>query len=198
MAEESSRKDDGDRLLERADAFLSRHRAPSAAQKGEEPSGAPSHEKPSEPVETPDIPTLTEIVIEDAPVMGRPAAPPAAEPASGSGEVLSRVQVQNLEHSVYQKLKRDLDERIVEVMRERVMPDIGGALDTALQRVTQNMKSDINHMVRASIEETLRGELQTLRLSFHEKEEREEAREEAHQEARDEMHEEARGEPREQ
>jgi valyl-tRNA synthetase len=196
MADEPSRKDDGDRLLERADAFLTRHRGANADQKPAEPPVAPFNEQASDPGETADIPTLTEIVIEDPPVTGRPAAPPAAEPSSDSAEVMSRVQVQNLEHSVYQKLKRDLDERIVEVMRERVMPDIGGALDTALQKVTQNMKSDINHMVRASIEETLRGELQTLRLSFNGKDAREEAHDEAREEVRDERREALRDEPR--
>ena len=198
MADERSRKDDGDRLLERADAFLLRHRAPAAAQNPEESPGAPADGRATDPGETPDVPTLTEIVIEDPQVIGRTAVPPAAGTPSGPGEVLSRVQVQNLEHSVYQKLKRDLDERIVEVMRERVMPDIGGALDSALQRITQNMKSDINHMVRASIEETLRGELQTLRLSFNGKEAHEGAHpdthEEAHEEVREEPHEEAREE----
>ena len=197
MADEPSRKDDGDRLLERADAFLSRHRTPATGPKPEETSSAPLDEQASAPGETPDIPTLTEIVIEDPPVMGRPAAPPAAESSSDATEVMSRVQVQNLEHSVYQKLKRDLDERIVEVMRERVMPDIGGALDTALQKVTQNMKSDINHMVRASIEETLRGELQTLRLSFNGKDAREEVRDEAREEVQDGQREELRQEVRE-
>jgi len=169
MADDPTRKDDSDDLLERADAFLARHRSTntgrSASSQAEEM--APSQAGESE--DTADVPTLTEIVIEDPPVMGRPAAPPAGGPSSEAAEVMSRVQVQNLEHSVYQKLKRELDERIVEIMRERVMPDIGGALDQALQKVTQNMKTDINHMVRASIEETLRAQLQTFRLSLESK-----------------------------
>jgi len=169
MADEPPRKDDGDELLERADALLARHRGANATQPASATSEMATPTQAGDMGETADVPTLTEIVIEDPPVMGRPAVPPAAGPSPDATEVVSRVQVQNLEHSVYQKLKRELDERIVEVMRERVMPDIGGALDQALQKVTQNMKTDINHMVRASIEETLRAQLQTLRLSLDEK-----------------------------
>jgi valyl-tRNA synthetase len=166
MAEEPKRKDEGERLLERADALLGRHRGANAAHTTTASSGVTPPTEAGDTGGMPDVPMLTEIVIEDPPVMGRSGVPPAAGPSSDSAEVMSRVQVQNLEHSVYQKLKRELDERIVEVMRERVMPDIGGALDQALQKITQNMKTDINHMVRASIEETLRAQLQTLRLSL--------------------------------
>src|SRR6185503_12526067 len=49
--------------------------------------------------------------------------------SSAPGELISRVQAQNLEHSVYQRLKRDIDDRIAAVMQERFLPDIGGALD---------------------------------------------------------------------
>jgi valyl-tRNA synthetase len=166
MADDPTRKDDGDELLERADALLARHRGANAAHATLSPSGITTPAQAGDSGEMADVPTLTEIVIEDPPVTGRPAAPPAGGESSDAAEVMSRVQVQNLEHSVYQKLKRELDERIVEVMRERVMPDIGGALDQALQKVTQNMKTDINHMVRASIEETLRAQLQTFRLAL--------------------------------
>jgi len=192
MADDPNRTDESDRLLERADALLSRHRpANTTEQKPTEPAAA----KDPESGEAPDIPTLTEIIIEDPPVMGRPSAPAAKEGDAESTEVMSRVQVQNLEHTVYQKLKRDLDERIVEVMRERVMPDIGGALDTALQKVTQNMKSDINHMVRASIEETLRGELKTRRLSFSDDDAREGTQETGQEGAPEPSREDPPGEP---
>ncbi len=180
MADEPPRQDDGDELLERADALLARHRGANITQSAPATSEMATPPQAGDMGETADVPTLTEIVIEDPPVMGRPGVAPAvAQPPAGPSpeatEVMSRVQVQNLEHSVYQKLKRELDERIVEVMRERVMPDIGGALDQALQKVTQNMKTDINHMVRASIEETLRAQLQTLRLTLDDKDAREKA-----------------------
>jgi len=172
MADDPIRKDDGDELLERADALLARHRGANA-QRMTPTSSATNAAAHSDDGgnELADIPMLTEIVIEDPPVSGRPAAPAPAGESSEAAEVVSRVQVQNLEHSVYQKLKRELDERILEVMRERMMPDIGSALDQALQKVTQNMKSDINHMVRASIEEALRAQLQTFRLSLEAKDE---------------------------
>ena len=45
------------------------------------------------------------------------------------GEVVSRVQVQNIEHAVYLKLKRGLDDQIAGVVRDRYLPEIGAALE---------------------------------------------------------------------
>jgi valyl-tRNA synthetase len=120
----------------------------------------------------PGIPTLTEIV-------------PAERLLAASGEVISRVQAQNLEHALYQKLKRDLDQQIAQVMQDRFMPDIGAALDAALAKISMDIKADMNDMVRASmldaalakikadingmvqasIEETLRAQLKNLRVA---------------------------------
>src|SRR5512132_3590311 len=115
MAEHPIRRDDEADLLRRAEALLGRHR------------GAPLVDVPA----LSDIPMLTDAIEPDAPKaepptltdeLPAPGAAPAPAPASGppaSGEVISRVQVQNLEHSVYQKLRHDLDERIAEVMQDR-------------------------------------------------------------------------------
>jgi valyl-tRNA synthetase len=153
MAEQPDRKDEGDELLKRADALLTRLRGagkPAAA------AGAPEVPTLTETLAPqgadPGIPTLTEVI----PVEWLPAVPAA------SGEVISRVQAQNLEHAVYQKLKRDLDQQITQVMQERFMPDIGAALDAALAKISLDIKADINGMVRASIDETLRAQLKSL------------------------------------
>jgi valyl-tRNA synthetase len=90
----------------------------------------------------------------------------AADARSPGGELISRVQAQNLEHSVYQRLRRDLDERIAGVMQERFLPDIGSALDAALAKISSDLRSDIGEMVRGSIEETLRTQLKDLRLGL--------------------------------
>jgi RNA polymerase sigma factor (sigma-70 family) len=90
---------------------------------------------------------------------------PAPIGAPASGEVISRVQVQNLEHNVYQKLMRDLDDRIAQVVQERFMPEIGEALDNALTRISV----DINHLVQASIDETLRTQIKNLRVAVEAK-----------------------------
>ncbi len=45
------------------------------------------------------------------------------------------------------------------------MPEIGGALDNALARISVDIKTDINQMVRASIEETLRSQIKNLRVA---------------------------------
>ena len=156
MAEQPPR-DDSDGLLKRADALLARHRG--AAR----PAGAaPDIPVLIEPVAPPgaddDIPTLTDVISAEH--------LPTVLATSASSEVVSRVQVQNLEHSVYQKLKRDLDQQIEKVLQERFMPGIGDALDAALSRLSLDMKTDINQMVRASIEETLRTQIKNLHLSL--------------------------------
>ena len=154
MAEPTTPKDEGDELLKRADALLSRMRGAG--------SGAAAPREVPTLTETvaargadPGIPTLTEII----PAERLPAVPAA------SGEVISRVQAQNLEHSLYQRLRRDLDQQITQIMQERFMPDIGAALDAALARISQDIKADINGMVRASIEETLRAQVKNLRVA---------------------------------
>ncbi len=161
MAEHPIRHDDDD-LLRRADALLGRHRRTAPPQPASVPPDIPTlTEAVEEHAAGADIPTLTEIV----PLRREPAAPAEAAPEApaAAGEVISRVQVQNLEHSVYQKLKRDLDQQIAQVVQERFMPDIGAALDAALARVSQNLKSDISGTVRALIEETLRTQPKNLR-----------------------------------
>ncbi len=156
MAEQPPPRDAGDDLLKRADALLARHRG--VAQPAAAAPGIPVLTEPAaQPDADDDIPTLTEVIHAEH--------LPAVLAAPAAGEVVSRVQVQNLEHSVYQKLKRDLDQHIEKVMQERFMPDIGGALDAALARISLDMKTDINQMVRASIEETLRTQIKNLRVA---------------------------------
>src|SRR5687768_14871876 len=139
MADQPDRKDENDALLERADALLARRRA------GAKPAAGQAADS--------DIPTLTEII------------PAGRLPTVTSGEVISRVQVQNLEHSVYQKLRRELDQRIEQLMHERFMPDVGAVLDAALAKISGDLKSNITGMVRASIEEQLRTQIKTLRMA---------------------------------
>jgi valyl-tRNA synthetase len=156
MAEQSHRKDEGDELLQRADALLTRHRAqPDGA------AAAPGIPTLTDPLPPQDagagIPTLTDVI---------PAERlPATVAGAARGEVISRVQSQNLEHSVYQKLKRDLDQQIAQLMQDRFMPDIGAALDAALARISLDLKSEFNGMVRASVEESLRTQIKNLRVA---------------------------------
>ena len=157
MAEQPPPRDDGDDLLRRADALLSRHRAAATPAAPDVPvlseSAAPA------PADD-DIPMLTEVI---------PAEQLPAVLAAPAGEVVTRVQAQNLEHSLYQKLKRDLDQHIERVVQDRFMPDIGGALDAALSKISLDIKTDINSMVRDSIEETLRTQLKNLRVAVEAK-----------------------------
>ena len=146
MADQPDRKDDNDALLKRADALLSRHRAKDAPAAVEPAAGRAADA---------DIPTLTEII----PAERLPAV------TAASGEVISRVQAQNLEHSVYLKLRRELDQKLAHMMRDRIMPDVGALLDSALARISGDLKSNIDGMVRASIEDSLRTQIKNLRMA---------------------------------
>jgi valyl-tRNA synthetase len=156
MADHPDHKEESDALLKRADALLGRHRS---GAKPAAPAGAADVPTLTEPVEArardAEIPTLTEVIpAERAPVV-----------AAASGEVISRVQAQNLEHSVYLKLKRELDRRIAQMMQDRIIPDVGAVLDAALAKISGNLKSDIDDMVRASIEDALRTQVKNLRMA---------------------------------
>ena len=181
-----------DDVLARADALLARHRGTGSARAL--PAAAALLTDALD-TSSADIPTLTDIAFAPAlqPVPahvesagaqapgetvvvseGRWASSPAPEPAPPV-EVISRVQAQNLEHTVYLKLKQELDERIAEVVHERFMPEIGVALDHALQKVTHDVNASIGAMVRSSIEETLQLQIGKLRLALEDKVRREEA-----------------------
>ena len=110
------------------------------------------------------------------------SAPPTVDenpppPADGSGdedataavEIISRVQAQNLEHSVYLKLRKDLDEQIAGIVHGRFMPEIGAVLDQALQKISRELNVNVNSIVRTSIEETLREQLGPMRLALEDK-----------------------------
>ena len=179
-------QDEGDDLLARADALLARHRGGPAAGAA---AGASLFTE-SAVANAADIPTLTEIVIESTATLSAPDPEPPSTPASAAAleertaalpveseeepstppvEVISRVQAQNLEHSVYLKLKKDLDEQIAGVVHDRFMPEIGAALDQALQKIASDLRAGLNTMVRASIEETLHVQFKQLRLALEHK-----------------------------
>ena len=109
------------------------------------------------------------------PVAPEPAAPPPgfapeADATAGNtgygltapvqdGEVISRVQTQNLEHGVYQKLRQGLETQIESVLEQRFMPEVATALDRALQTISSDLKTHIDTAVRASIEAALNNRL---------------------------------------
>ncbi len=110
-----------------------------------------------------DFPVLTDIapdpdlISADAGGVNEAQGPPA------QGEVISRVQVQNLQHGVYQKLRSDIDGQIAHVVRSQFMPDIGSALNSALEHITQELKGSISQMVRTSVEQALQTQLGSIR-----------------------------------
>src|SRR5688572_24401715 len=133
-----------------------------------EPGTPPGNAAPDD-----DIPVLTDIAP-DPVLIATGTAIVGPDSAEGSGaaspvEVISRVQVQNLQHSVFQKLRKDIDGRIEHVVREQFMPDIGSALNSALEHITQELQGNITQMVRTSIEQVLHAQLGTLRNALEAK-----------------------------
>ena len=177
MAQKPTGDENSDDLLKRADALLARHHRQAAAA----PAGGPAPDSAGDvPLLTEivgneagasDIPVLTEIVVpasqagRAAPAADGESAPANAQPAPRT-EIVSRVQAQNLEHKVYLKLRKGLDQHIAGVLQERFMPNIGAALDQALQKITLDLQSNISDMVRASIEDTLQTQLRNLQISL--------------------------------
>jgi len=170
MSEPRDRDDipSSDDVLGRADALLNRHRV--AAKPATDAGAIPTLTQPlARDLDESAIPTLTDIVA--TPVRAPAAASAAhvdntaAEQPAQSGEIITRVQAQNLEHGVYQKLKQELDAQIADVLHSRFMPDVAGALDQALNKISSELKTNIDAMVRASIEQTLQKQLEPLRLT---------------------------------
>jgi len=120
-----------------------------------------------------DFPLLTDIapdpeLIATGTALAALSRPDEAQNAAPV-EVISRVQVQNLQHGVYQKLRGDIDGQIANVVREQFLPDIGSALNSALEHIAQELKGNIEKMVRTSVEQALHSQLGTLRTALEAK-----------------------------
>jgi len=150
-------QDDGKDVLERANALLGRHRRKLAQDTSEGIEDVPVLREERRP-DPADIPTLTDIVAPGKELVAGP--PPEAQtgvaPAPASSEVISRVQNQNLEHQIVQKVRQALDGQIEGVIRDRFMPELGRSLDAALDRIAQELKTQLPALVKASVEESLR------------------------------------------
>jgi hypothetical protein len=111
-----------------------------------------------------DIPLLTDIVLDPNRIDPETPAPShdRERDRRSSVEVISRVQMQNLEHVVYQKLRKDLDGRIAEVVRDQFMPEIGPALEAAVEHIAQAVSARLRETVRACVEDALRSQLKAL------------------------------------
>jgi valyl-tRNA synthetase len=151
MSDPNTPDDNARDVLNRADALLQRHKKPATPASPQ--SGSSS-----------DIPVLTDIVLEGEVLPKQEPAPKAASTQPEGGEIVSRVQAQNIEHAVYLKLKRSLDDQISGVVRDRYLPEIGAALEQALSRVTSELQSGIAEMVRSSVAETLQSQLKQIQL----------------------------------
>ena len=146
-------------ILARADALLARRRRPPAAQ---EITDLPVLDDAIEvtPAED-DIPTLTEVIVAQTPLPPSESLPATTQTEHGapSGEIISRVQNQNMEHAAYLRVMQGVDERVASVMQQRFMPEIGSAFDHALNRIADDLKANIGGMVRAAVEQTLTEQL---------------------------------------
>jgi valyl-tRNA synthetase len=111
------------------------------------------------------IPLLTD-VAPDPQLMREEAVDalaPAEQPRAAEGQVISRVQAQNLQHAVYQKLKKALDVEIAETVREKVIPELGAALSSVIEHVRTELRGSIEQIVRASVENAVQAQLAPVR-----------------------------------
>ena len=123
VSHSSDGSNSGDDILRRADALIARHRRT-----------APDS---NASVHADDVPVLTEVVLPGRNLVPvRPAETTESaklkEAAGPDSQVISRVQSQNMEHAAYLRVMSQVDKRINNVVRDRVMPDMGSALNDAL------------------------------------------------------------------
>ncbi len=101
-------------------------------------------------VDTATIPTLTEIVAPQPPI------------APTNGTILP-LPGQTLEHTVYRKLKSQFDQKIAGMSQQLSAPEVAAAFDQVLRQLSGELKTDIDAMVRASVEEALRSRIKEPR-----------------------------------
>jgi valyl-tRNA synthetase len=179
MSPEGTNERGGDDVLGRADALLNKHRTADTTSPVD-PHAIPTlTEAMSDGADAAEIPTLTDIVttsISDSPAVETTAAVATAPPATPSADMSTgRVSEPVVDNSmqmlqqdtakvVHRKLEPELEEQIAGVLRNRFMPDVAGALDQAVHKITDDLKANIEAMVRTSIEDTLRSQLKQLRI----------------------------------
>ncbi len=142
-------QDKGDEILARADALIERHKRPP-------PPARTTAAPPAAELTLSDddgIPLLTDVAL--------PVSAPGRDAIAPAAGVISRVQNQNMEHTAYLRVMSQVDDRITNVVRQRVLPEIGSALDHALTRIADDLKAGIGDMVRSSVEDALRTHLAT-------------------------------------
>jgi valyl-tRNA synthetase len=98
-----------------------------------------------------------------------PARDTEAQPAAPDVEVISRVQAQNIEHAMYLKLRKELDDQVAGIVHGRFMPEIGAVLDQALTKISRDLNVNIANIVRASVQDALRNELSDMRPALEDK-----------------------------
>src|SRR5688572_7979213 len=134
--EQGGSQRDSDEILARADALINRHsRAPATSPAAND---APARVDTAATAvsDDDDVPLLTDIVT---PATTKEV--PLEDAVLHETEVISRVQNQNIEHTAYLRVMSQVDDRITNVVRQRVMPEIGSALDQALARITNDLKT---------------------------------------------------------
>lgn len=147
---DTSPADGSDVVLTRAEALMRRH-------KGVE---EPRARAPAAAV-TPGsdaIPTLTDLVSAGT---RRPAPTPRPDAVAPA---VTREQARELEDEVYDRLQDRLDHEIGALLERRVMPELSGSLDYALEHIARELKGSVRQMVREAIEETLNRHVRNKQL----------------------------------
>ncbi|MBI1395580.1 MAG: hypothetical protein GC151_06325 [Betaproteobacteria bacterium] len=141
---------DEDPVLDRVESLIRRH-------KGVHERWLPAA-LPTETDETP-IPTLTDLVSP-----GARTSEPSCSDARDPAPPVTRQQTQDLENEVYRRLQDRLDREIGALLERRVMPELAGSLDYALNHIARELKGSVRQLVREAIEETLNSRVRNLAL----------------------------------
>jgi valyl-tRNA synthetase len=172
-----------DAVLGRADALLGRHRL-SRPNTSADPEVIPVlTETVGIATDAAEIPTLTDIVEAVAPSAPEPVTPfapatsapepetPIAEPPSTPEAItplapemapVPAAETPALNQDLVGTFKREINSRMAGVLPDEIASNVAGMIEQALQKVSGDLKANIDALVRASVEETLKNQLQQL------------------------------------
>ncbi len=170
--------ENGDDVLGRADALLKKHHRRTA---GDTQAVPTLTDAVASPAQVGDIPTLTDVVAtseaqipteeqSEAALPTAAAASPRATPTSPAGgndaphsaPAATSASVPGLEQRIYERIVQGLDARIASVVHDRLMPEVTGAIDQALLKMSDDIKTNMDAMVRASVESKLQSKLKEM------------------------------------
>lgn len=158
-------------LLSRADDLMARHRA--------QQQRAAQAAVVSPPAANEAIPTLTDYVAEesevalpelDLPPPFHPTDEPKIETSESLFAAIAAKEEQSFEDDVFARLQEQLDRDLGVMLETRLMPELMGALEQAMNLVTVELQEKMRVMVRDAIDKALTAKVQNRDLPLREDE----------------------------